>query len=133
MTSLQSKQLPPLSANPLAPISNVLVNRTPCTCQNGFCGCCTGLFLSTWGSRGCMNLTYIPEDFAFEFKMLMNNNVLYKNKITGKNPRPICVEPPRFPYIEVCANFYDVYFVGRNIHVCLEMNGNVGGFEIFNR
>lgn len=80
-----------------------------------------------------MNLTYIPEDFAFDFRMLVNNRVLYKNKVSGKNPRPVCVNPPRFEYVEVCARFYDLYFVGRNVHVCLEMNGNFEGYELFSR
>lgn len=80
-----------------------------------------------------MNLTYIPEEFAFDFRMLVNNRVLYRNRVSGKNPRPVCVNPPRFDYVEVCARFYDLYFVGRNVHVCLEMNGSFEGYELFSR
>jgi hypothetical protein len=71
------------------------------------------MFLQTFNSMGCMNMKYIPEEFAFEFQMKMNNNVLYKNRVSGKNPPPICVNPPRFPIIEVCAKFHNVYFAGR--------------------
>lgn len=80
-----------------------------------------------------MNLRYIADDFAFVFEMKMNNQVLYKNKISGRNPAPICINPPRFPYIEVCATFYDVYFFGRNMHACMEFGGYFQGFELFSR
>lgn len=76
---------------------------------------------------------YIPEEFGFEFKMMINENVLYKNKVNGRNPPPVCVHPRRLPLVEVCVNFYDIYFVGRNMHICLEMNGNFNGFEILSR
>ncbi|KFB40919.1 AGAP002733-PA-like protein [Anopheles sinensis] len=119
---LEGKQLPTFSAAPFG-------SANPCKCLSGICSCCLGVF----SMNGCANLTYIPEDFAFEFRMIFNNRVLTKNRISGRNPKPICVHPPRFDFIEVCANFYDVYFVGRNMHVCLEMNGNFEGFELFNR
>ncbi len=80
-----------------------------------------------------MNITYIPEEFAFEVKMMMNDAVLYKNRMSGRNPRPICVTPPRIGLIEICANFHDIYFVGRNMHVCLNMEANFQGYELFDR
>ncbi|XP_053679685.1 uncharacterized protein LOC128730630 [Anopheles nili] len=119
---IEGKQLPALPAAPFGPSS-------PCRCLSGVCSCCLGVF----SMNGCANLTYIPEDFAFEFRMIFNNRVLTKNRISGKNPKPICVHPPRLDFIEVCANFYDVYFVGRNMHVCMEMNGNFEGYELFSR
>ncbi|XP_049300854.1 uncharacterized protein LOC125774723 [Anopheles funestus] len=118
----EGKQLPSFSAAPFG-------SANPCKCLHGICSCCLGVF----SMNGCANLTYIPEDFAFEFRMIFNNRVLTKNRISGKNPKPICVHPPRFDFIEVCANFYDVYFVGRNMHVCMEMNGNFEGYELFSR
>lgn len=54
----------------------LLINRVPCNCDHGICGCCTGMFVSAWKSIGCLNLTYIPEDFSFEFKMIMNDNMI---------------------------------------------------------
>lgn len=118
-----------LPNNPLG----MFVSRGPCTCQNGVCGCCTGFLLSAFRSKGCLNLTYIPEDFAFEVKMMMNDAVLYKSKMSGRNPRPICVHPPRFNIIEVCANFHDIYFVGRNMHVCLSMDASFQGYQLYDR
>lgn len=84
---IHQKQMPPLTSNPIQSVTN----RIPCTCKNGLCGCCTGGILAYFNSKGCMKLKYIPEDFSFEFKMMMNDVTLYKNKVSGKNPRPICM------------------------------------------
>lgn len=91
------------------------------------------MILSTFNSKGCAHVRYDPEQFSFELKMMMNDRVLYKNRVSGKNPKPICINPRRLPFIEVCVNFYDIYFVGRNMHMCLEMNANFNEFEVFNR
>ncbi|GAB0097936.1 uncharacterized protein DMENIID0001_136240 [Sergentomyia squamirostris] len=123
-----TKQIAPPS-NPVEEITK----RMPCRCLNGLCACCTGVLMQALRTKGCMNLRYIPEDFAFQFEMKMNDLTLYKNKISGKNPPPICINPPRIGFIEVCANFYDVYFAGKNMHVCMEMGGYFQGFELFSR
>lgn len=110
-----------------------LAIRRPCECNKGICGCCTGMLFSALRQLGCMNITYHPDDFSFEFKMIMNNAVLYKNRVTGRNPPPVCVRMPRFNFIKVCASFYDLHFVGRNMHVCLEMSAFFQDSEIFSR
>lgn len=55
----------------------------PCHCLSGVCSCCTGILLDLLKTNGCMNVTYIPEEFAFELKMMINDRVLYKNTVTG--------------------------------------------------
>lgn len=110
-----------------------LAFRRPCECDNGICGCCTGMLFSALRQMGCMNITYHPDDFSFEFKMIMNNAVLYKNRVTGRNPPPVCVRVPRLNFIRMCASFYDLHFIGRNMHVCLEMSAYFQENEVFNR
>lgn len=107
--------------------------RKPCECLNGVCGCCTGMLITALRQFGCMNITYSPEDFSFELKMIMNDAVLYKSRVTGRNPPPVCVRMPRLSFIKLCASFYDLYFVGRNMHVCLEMGAYFRETEVFNR
>lgn len=124
---IQWKQIAP--PNPVKEIAQ----RLPCNCKDGVCACCTGMLLQALRSKGCMNLKYDPDDFAFVFEMKMNNQVLYKNRVSGRNPAPICVNPPRFPFVQVCATFYDVYFFGRNVHACMEFGGYFEGFELFSR
>uniref|UniRef100_A0A1B6I8M1 DUF4773 domain-containing protein n=1 Tax=Homalodisca liturata TaxID=320908 RepID=A0A1B6I8M1_9HEMI len=121
------------TARPLAEESPALVTssrpttRYPCRCANGVCSCCTGVILENFNvpirSRACANVTYAPEDFAFNFKLLFNNRILYNAQVSAKNPRPICIPINRFFGIKMCAKLTNVYMSGRNIHACLDMEG----------
>lgn len=51
--------------------------------------------------------------------------------ISGKNPKPICISPPRLSNLKVCARFYNVFFPGRNFHFCLGMNGQWRSIQLF--
>lgn len=125
---LKKPQIPPVNGDPVQAVTS----RIPCECKSGICSCCVGGFF--FNNKGCMNLKYIPEDFSFEFKMMFNKMTLYKNTISGKNPRPICISPPRFDnWIEMCARFHDIYFVGRNMHLCLDVSATLGDFDLLDR
>ncbi|XP_063616664.1 uncharacterized protein LOC134789909 [Cydia splendana] len=103
-----------------------------CTCSFGVCKCCTGLVLDLFNQKACMKITYHPGDFAFDVAMSMNDRVLYENSMSGKNPKPICINPPRLRNLKVCAKFYNVFFPGRNFHFCLAMTGQWRQLELFN-
>lgn len=125
---LKQPQIPPVNGDPIEAVQS----RIPCECKNGICSCCLGGFL--FNNKGCMKIRYIPEDFAFELRMTFNDNVLYKNTMSGKNPRPICISPPRFDrWLELCAKFHDIYFVGRNMHLCLDVSATLGDFDLVDR
>lgn len=125
---LKKPQIPPVTGDPVQAVQQ----RIPCECKKGVCSCCLGGFF--FNNKGCMNLRYMPEDFAFELKMTFNDNVLYKNTMSGKNPRPICISPPRFgQWIEMCAKFHNIYFVGRNMHICLDISASIGEFDLVDR
>lgn len=125
---LKKPQIPPVTGDPVQAVQS----RIPCDCKNGICSCCIGGFF--FNNKGCMKLKYMPEDFAFELKMTFNENVMYKNTLSGKNPRPICISPPRFDrWVEMCARFHDIYFVGRNMHLCLDVSATVGDFDLIDR
>jgi Domain of unknown function (DUF4773) len=125
---LKKPQIPPVTGDPVQAVQS----RIPCDCKKGVCSCCFGgLFFS---NKGCMKIRYMPEDFAFELKMTFNDNVLYKNTMSGKNPRPICISPPRFgQFLEMCAKFHDIYFIGRNMHICLDVSATIGEFDLVDR
>lgn len=57
--------------------------RSPCSCAQGQCGCCTGMILETFRQKACVNVTYEPDDFAFTARITLNNRVMYKNTISG--------------------------------------------------
>lgn len=63
--------------------------RYPCLCGGGLCSCCTGIILENFNvpfrSRACANVTYDPDDFAFNFKLLYNDRLLYNNRMSGNN------------------------------------------------
>ncbi|XP_038207768.1 uncharacterized protein LOC119829371 [Zerene cesonia] len=103
-----------------------------CTCSLGVCKCCTGYVLDLFKQKACMKVTYHPGDFAFDVAMSMNDRILYENSMSGKNPRPICINPPRMPNLKICARFYNVFFPGRNFHFCLAMTGKWRALELFN-
>lgn len=125
---LKAPQIPPVNGDPVEAVTS----RIPCECTGGICSCCISGFFFT--NKGCMKIKYIPEDFAFELRMTFNDNVLYKNVMSGKNPRPICISPPRFGnWIEMCARFHDIYFVGRNMHICLDVSATLGDFDLVDR
>ncbi|XP_033302035.1 uncharacterized protein LOC117206635 [Bombus bifarius] len=103
----------------------------PCQCGGGVCGCCSRILFDTWKQKACVNVTYDPDEFSFTAKISMNNRVLYTRTISGKNPRPICVPVPRIPIVKACVRFYNIYFQGRNIHACINMEGKFQDFTIF--
>lgn len=51
--------------------------------------------------------------------------------LTGKNPEPVCVSVPGVPSIKLCAVFSNVYFAGRNLHMCIDMEGRWSGTTVF--
>ncbi|XP_052737626.1 uncharacterized protein LOC112042996 [Bicyclus anynana] len=103
-----------------------------CTCSLGVCKCCTGFLMDLFNQKACMKVTYHPGDFAFDVAMSFNDRVLYENSVSGKNPRPICISPPRLTNLKVCAQFYNIFFPGRNFHFCLAMNGKWRSLQLFN-
>ncbi|XP_026679436.1 GATA zinc finger domain-containing protein 4 [Diaphorina citri] len=102
----------------------------------GKCGCCTGRLISNFNinipSRGCLNITYIPEDFEFNVKMTYNDRTLAQRRISGKNPRPMCVPLPRLTgRAQACVKLSNVYLVGRNVHMCLDLEAKIQDEELF--
>lgn len=83
--------------------------------------------------NSCTEVVYRPEEFSFELRMRVNNNVWFKRKVSGQNPPPFCFRPPRFGFAQACIQFHDIWFIGRNMHVCMYMSGSFQGYELFER
>ncbi|CAH0562484.1 unnamed protein product [Brassicogethes aeneus] len=96
-----------------------------CTCHGLSCGCCLGFNFQqfNFNREGCMNFTYDPDDFSISLNMLMNENSVFSNTISAKNPPPLCIPLP-LPYIpvsvEMCAKLFDIHTPGQNLHMCLD-------------
>lgn len=41
-----------------------------------------------------MNFTYDPNEFSILMDMNMNENSIYSNSVSGKNPSPLCLPVP---------------------------------------
>jgi hypothetical protein len=51
--------------------------------------------------------------------------------LTGKNPEPVCVSVPRVPSMKLCVVFSNIYFAGRNLHMCIDIEGRWMGSSVF--
>ncbi|XP_011252404.1 uncharacterized protein LOC105248983 [Camponotus floridanus] len=103
----------------------------PCQCLGGVCGCCSRILYDRWKQKACANITYDPDEFSFTVHILMNDKTLYTRTVSGKNPRPVCVPFPRLPFLRACVRFYNIYFQGRNIHLCVNMEGKFQDTTVF--
>ncbi|KAI5639770.1 hypothetical protein NE865_07847 [Phthorimaea operculella] len=123
----------PVLADPttLAPEVTGQVVRFPCSCPEGQCGCCTGAFLERFRMKACGNITFIPEDFMFDVRLTVNNNTVVRRRVSASDPPPICFNPRRAPFVEVCAEISNIRIRNRNAFACLDINANIGGFQIY--
>ncbi|CAH1986870.1 unnamed protein product [Acanthoscelides obtectus] len=122
---------------PLTPDTKKLIRRigfrsNGCSCQQLICGCCLGINLEqfNFNREGCMNFTYYPQDFAVGMDVYMNENNVFSNAFSAKNPPPLCIPIP-IPYIPIdiqaCARLYDIYTPGANLHMCLDFETRIEG------
>ncbi|XP_001608146.1 uncharacterized protein LOC100114629 [Nasonia vitripennis] len=130
------RQVPPAAAG----VGNVTTTGTtsvsatkqgPCTCGQGVCSCCSKILMNFWKQRACVNVTYDPDEFAFTAKLSMNEQLLFTRTVSGKNPRPVCVPVPRLQVVRACIRFYNIHFIGRNVHACVNMEGKFQETTLF--
>lgn len=55
--------------------------------------------------------------------VLLDDNSLYQNQVSGRNPSPVCVPVP-LPYIpiyvDMCVRLFNIFTPGRNLHLCMD-------------
>ncbi|XP_022915466.2 uncharacterized protein [Onthophagus taurus] len=95
-----------------------------CSCQGLACSCCAGFNMPqlNFNQEGCMSLGYDPNIFGITMNMQFNNNSVFENSLSARNPPPFCVPVP-IPYIpgvDFCVKLFDVHVEGRNLHMCLD-------------
>lgn len=61
----------------------------PCKCENSKCSCCSGNILQNFNlnmrQRLCTNITYNPDDFEFNVRILFNDYTVYNRVVSGMN------------------------------------------------
>lgn len=113
---LQAKQIPILPENPVNSAATTVSSYSPCFSKDDVTSCCSTIFTS----KNCMKFRWIPDEFRFEFRIMMNGTQLLKRKFTGRNPEPVCMNVLGFSIFKICADFRNVHFRGRNMHLCLD-------------
>lgn len=55
---------------------------------------------------------------------MMDQQVLYENMFSAKNPPPLCMPVPYTP-ASMCIKLFDVFTPGRNLHMCMDIETKV--------
>lgn len=68
----------------------------------------------------CTNFTYDPNEFQVQLDVMMNENNLYQNMFSAKNPPPMCIPVPYTP-AQMCIKLFNIFMPGRNLHMCMDI------------
>ncbi|XP_021933785.1 uncharacterized protein LOC110836670 isoform X2 [Zootermopsis nevadensis] len=107
----------------------------PCSCQSYTCGCCAGMSIQSYNfsRNACLNLTYDPYEFSVTSDMLMNDNSVFTNTFSAKNPPASCVPVP-LPYlpttVHMCVRVFNIFTPGFNLHMCVDFEGRIANKPI---
>jgi len=77
-----------------------------------------------------MNFTYDPYEFAINMDMNMNENSVYSNMMSAKNPPPLCMPVPVGPLpigLEMCIKVFNIWTPqpGYNLHMCMDVMARI--------
>ncbi|RVE54435.1 hypothetical protein evm_000920 [Chilo suppressalis] len=102
-----------------------------CKCDGLQCRCCTGIRINTFNfdRKTCAHLTYEPTNSTIELEVRMNNDSVYRNLFSARNPPPFCLPIP-VPYlppglVDMCIRLFDITIVQQKLHVCMDMDTRV--------
>lgn len=75
-----------------------------------------------------MNFTYDPMEFAILMDMNMNENSIYSNSASARDPPPLCIPVPTGPLplgMDMCIKMFNIFTPGYNLHFCLDIMARV--------
>jgi Domain of unknown function (DUF4773) len=75
-------------------------------------------------SQVCMNFTYDPMEFAIMMDMNMNEQSIYSNQVSGRDPPPLCLPVPTGPLplgMDMCVKMFNIFTPGYNLHMCMDI------------
>lgn len=104
-----------------------------CSCQNYSCGCCLHLEVPqiSLNDTGCLNITYLVDEYGFEFLFSIDGKIIIDKKVSVKNPPPICAA---IPYIHnlasLCVRFYNLDYKEKQFSGCAALEAELEGIVV---
>ncbi|KAH9489921.1 hypothetical protein Btru_036633 [Bulinus truncatus] len=114
-------------------VSGLSFHGKNCWCSNYTCGCCYNIVVEkiSLNDTGCLNITYLVDEYGFEFTFTLNGKVIIDRKISVKNPPPICAA---IPYVHnlasLCLRFYNLDFVNKQFTGCADLEAELEGVVV---
>ncbi|CAL1294426.1 unnamed protein product [Larinioides sclopetarius] len=99
-----------------------------CVCENYTCGCCAHIEAPRVGlnDTGCVNLTYLPDQYGISFTMTIDNLTIYNETVSARNPPPACFGAPILKdYADLCLHFYDLDVSRTKMHGCAQLEARL--------
>lgn len=99
-----------------------------CGCQGYTCGCCAHLDIPKieLNQTGCINLTYLPDDYGLSFTLSLDGRVVYNSTISARSPPPVCFGVPYLKdYASLCVKFYDLNVDQRSFAGCVKIEAEL--------
>lgn len=72
-------------------------------------------------------------EFAINMDMNMNDNSIYSNSVSGRDPPPLCVPVPTGPLplgLGMCIKMFNIFTPGYNLHMCMDIMARIQGADI---
>ncbi|GFX95597.1 DUF4773 domain-containing protein [Trichonephila clavipes] len=99
-----------------------------CVCANYTCGCCAHVEAPRVGlnDTGCVNLTYLPNEYGISFTVTIDNLTIYNETVSARNPPPMCFGAPILKeYADLCIHFYDLSVSKTKMHGCAQLEARL--------
>ncbi|KAL5005638.1 hypothetical protein ScPMuIL_016796 [Solemya velum] len=98
--------------------------KSSCHCSGSACGCCVRVHIKKVGlnSMCCANITYLSNEIGFQFSFSVDGKVIFKDKVSAKNPPPLCLKIPGLKKLaSACVIFYDLSVSGKKFSGCIRL------------
>ncbi|GFS23787.1 hypothetical protein ElyMa_005141500 [Elysia marginata] len=112
-----------------------LKGNSLCACEKYDCGCCVHMQSKkiSLNETGCVNVSYLPSEIGFEFKVTLNGKIIIDDKVSVSNPPPFCMAVPYLHQLaSVCAEFRDLKFQDRQFSGCSSLIVKLAGVTVEN-
>ncbi|XP_057301291.1 uncharacterized protein LOC130635820 [Hydractinia symbiolongicarpus] len=103
-----------------------------CQCSGYECSCCVKLNVAKIHLKetACVGAKYLPKEIGIELDLELNNKSLIREKVSLRNPPPLCVGIPHLhDYASLCVVLYNVTWSGK-VGACLKIEAKLIGATI---